>query len=82
MIEKIKEEFELLKDGMKVVIKLLFYLISFIVFVAIMSYVWAKNTTEIQRQNNESIENIVAIIIPLILTGFVIRYVESKLKDD
>lgn len=82
MIEKIKEEFELLKDAIKVVIKLLFYLISFIIFVAIMSYVWVKNATEIQRQNNESIENLVAIVIPLILTGFVIRYVESKLKDD
>ncbi len=81
MIERIKEELELLKDGMKVVIKLILYLVTFIIFVAVMSYIWVKNTTEMYRQNNESIEDTVAIIIPLILTGFVIRYVEAKLKD-
>ena len=45
-----------------------------------MSYLWGKYTTKIQRQSNESLEDIIAIVIPLILTGLVIQSVESKVK--
>ena len=80
MIEKIKEELGLLKDGLKVVLKLIFYVGVFFLFFVIMSYLWGKYTTKIQRQSNESLEDIISIVIPLILTGLVIQSVESKVK--
>ena len=80
MIEKVKDELDLLKGGIKIFLKLVLYFISFIIFLSIMSFLWVLNTTELQRENNESIENIITIGISLILTGFVIGYFESKVK--
>lgn len=80
MKEKVRKEVLLFLGGIPKILKYLIYGIVFLFFLVAISYLWIIITNPIQREKYESIGIILRIILPLILTIWIKKIIESKIN--
>lgn len=81
-IEKIlrglKEEFSMLGAGLKIIIKIVLFIVTILLLIRLFSFFWGYLVNENFRLNNRSIEKLFCIVLPILSAGLIFRKIWKK----